>query len=229
MPLEPFDNRTVSTLRYPMSEIRLTRDNDRLCLTVPAYLGIELYRIGILPQDVNIPVEISIGGRPAGRYLVSDVRYPRSPFGQNTFTLTPVLQETAREAARASELSHSRRRETGTHVIDITHYLDESGEVAQLPGPGRKLASFVTLLIESASSTSSADEHDSGAEVAKPPFGQFCGRASTRFPGTVPFAATTESSGTGRRRGGINGSAARERTSYRSVPYGAKSRCCNIN
>jgi len=84
MPSEPYGNGAVSYLSYPMSEIRLSRDDGTLCLVVPAYLSVELYRIGILPQDVNTPVEISISGRSAGRYVVSDVRYPDGsdgPFG----------------------------------------------------------------------------------------------------------------------------------------------------
>jgi hypothetical protein len=102
MPLEPYGNGTVSYLSYPMSGIRFSRDDDKICLVVPAYLSVELYRIGILPQDVNTPVEISVGGRSAGRYVVSDVRYPTwsdSPFGQVTFTLTRVLQGNAGNAS----------------------------------------------------------------------------------------------------------------------------------
>ena len=75
LPLEPYSNGAVAYLKYPMSEIRFSRDDDRLCLVLPAYLSVELYRIGILPQDVNTPVEISISGRSAGRFVVSDVRF----------------------------------------------------------------------------------------------------------------------------------------------------------
>jgi hypothetical protein len=58
-------------------------------------------------------------------------------------------------------LSHSGRAKGGTYVTDITHYLDETGEMARLPAPARKLASFLTLLIEAATSASSANYHDS--------------------------------------------------------------------
>jgi len=38
---------------------------------------------------------------------------------------------------------------SGTYVTDITHYLDEVGELsAELPSPARKLASFLILLID---------------------------------------------------------------------------------
>ncbi len=100
MPLEPHSPGVVSSLSYPMSEFHLSRDAGKICLVVPAYVGVELYRIGILPQNALIPVEISISGRSAGRYLVSDVRYPMgsgSPFGRVTFTLTRVLQGNTRD------------------------------------------------------------------------------------------------------------------------------------
>jgi len=70
MPLEPYSKDTVSSLRYPMSEISYSRDERTLRLVLPAYLSVELYRSGILPQGVNACAGISIGGRPVGRYLV---------------------------------------------------------------------------------------------------------------------------------------------------------------
>ncbi len=164
MPAEPFSKGVISYLSYPTSQIRYSRDEGTLRLVLPADLSVELYRIGILPQDVNTPVRISIGGRPVGRYIVSDVRYPTrsdSPFGQVTFTLTRVLQGKARPAAE-QPLSQPAVAVTKTYVTDITHYLDETGELAQLPGPARRLASFLTLLIEAATGAASAGEHDSG-------------------------------------------------------------------
>jgi hypothetical protein len=41
-------------------------------------LGMELYRSGILPQDPNVPVSVSIGGRAKGHFVFVDVRYPDS-------------------------------------------------------------------------------------------------------------------------------------------------------
>ena len=38
-----------------------------------------------------------------------------------------------------------------TYVTDITHYLDETGELAEMPAPARKLASFLVLLIDATS------------------------------------------------------------------------------
>jgi len=162
MPMEPYGNGVLAYLSYPKSQIRLSDNGGGLTLVVPAYIAVELYRIGILPQDVNTSVKISIGGRSAGSYQVSDVRYPHrsdSPFGQVTFTLSRVLQD-ARHAAGGSPRSHSPAGGNGEYVMDITHYLDEAGEMAQMPGPARKLASFLTLLIEAATSASLAQDHD---------------------------------------------------------------------
>jgi hypothetical protein len=50
----------------------------------------------------------------------------------------------------------------GTYVTSITHYLDDDGELLSLPGPARKLASFLALLIEAATGTESEHYHDSG-------------------------------------------------------------------
>jgi hypothetical protein len=164
MPLTPPGNGTLAFLSYPMSQIRVSRNDHGLCLIVPAYLAVELYRTGLLPPDANLPVEVAIGGRALSWYTVSDVRYPdraSSPFGEVTFTLTRVLQEHASSSADEPPSLQSGDVE-GTYVTDITHYLDDSGEMAHLPGPTRKLASFLTLLIEAATGSASEHYHDSG-------------------------------------------------------------------
>jgi hypothetical protein len=132
-------------------------------LIIPAYLAVELYRTGILPQDANLPVEVSTGGHSTGWYKVSEVRYPsqsEGPFWDVSFTLTRVLQEAAGSAAGAPALSRAAVA-GGTYVTDITHFLDEAGELLPLPGPARKLASFLTLLIEAATGAAAPHYHDS--------------------------------------------------------------------
>ncbi len=50
---------------------------------------------------------------------------------------------------------------SGTYVTDITHYLDDDGELpAELPSPARKLASFLVLLIDSVTQDIPARAHD---------------------------------------------------------------------
>jgi predicted RNA-binding Zn-ribbon protein involved in translation (DUF1610 family) len=170
MPMVPFDSRTLSFLSYPTSEFHISRSEGKLALIVPAYVGVELYRIGILPQDANIPVEVSIAGRSVGRYVVSDIRYPSrttSPWEQIIFTFTSVLQGAVRDAATAPPPLRSGAATKGMFVADITHYLDESGEMATLPTPARKLASFLTLLINAATGAFPERDRDSGVRCRK--------------------------------------------------------------
>lgn len=49
---------------------------------------------------------------------------------------------------------------SGTYVTDITHYLDETGELAKMPGPARKLASFLVLLIDAITQAFPAVDYD---------------------------------------------------------------------
>jgi hypothetical protein len=163
----PLVDGVTSLLSYPMSQIQFKLDNGILTLATPALLAVELYRLGLLPQDQSNPLKISIDRRSIGWFTVHDVRYPAKPSSQEkvTFTMLFVSQKSPRRATRAKSRStaESRRIEEGegTFVTDITHYLDESGEMAKLPAPARKLASFLTLLIESATSATSAREHNS--------------------------------------------------------------------
>jgi len=166
MPLVPYSKDVVSSLSYPKSRIHFARDDNGLRLVIPPYLAVELYRLGTLPQDAKTPVKIAIGGRSAGHFVVSDVRYPQnsdSPFGEVIFTLTSVPEGTTRAPGRiAPRLPRIARVEAEVLVTDITHYLDETGELAQMPTPARNLAGFLTLLIEAATGAVPAGEHDSG-------------------------------------------------------------------
>ena len=50
---------------------------------------------------------------------------------------------------------------SGTYVTDITHFLDDVGElVGEMPSPSRKLASFLVLLIDAVTQTVPARDHD---------------------------------------------------------------------
>ena len=165
MLLEPNGNGSISYSSYPTSQFRVTGNQNTLRLVIPAYLALELYRIGKLPQDASLPVEIAIDGRSVGWFTVSDMRHPHhsdGPFPQVNFTLVRVRQTHTRDASDMPPESRSAPAEKGAYVTDITHYLDETGELLTLPGPARKLASFLTLVIEAATGIASTDEHDSG-------------------------------------------------------------------
>ena len=196
LPLESYSDKTPPSQTLPKGEIRYSRRDGTLRLILPPYLSVELYRAGILPQDVNTSVEISIGGRPVGRYLVSDVRYPwwsYSPFGGVTFTLTCVLEGEPIPTV-LSELSRPAPIETTTYVTDITHYLDEASELAQLPRPARRLASFLTLLIEEATGVLQPPSTTPGfavwPRIAKARSEPLCHRAMSRYCGVAWLAGT---------------------------------------
>lgn len=47
-----------------------------------------------------------------------------------------------------------------TYVTNITDFLDKSGELAEMPPPARKMASFLVLLIDATTEASPAGEFD---------------------------------------------------------------------
>lgn len=47
-----------------------------------------------------------------------------------------------------------------TYITDITHYLDNHDELAEMPGEARKLASFLVLLIDVTTQALPAHEYD---------------------------------------------------------------------
>lgn len=51
---------------------------------------------------------------------------------------------------------------TNTLVTNITHYLNEKGEMAEMPAAARKLASFLVLLIDQTTSVGSVNFDDTG-------------------------------------------------------------------
>lgn len=52
---------------------------------------------------------------------------------------------------------------TGTYITDITHFLDEAGEMpADLPQPAASLASFLVLIIDATTKTGSSDFDEIG-------------------------------------------------------------------
>ena len=47
-----------------------------------------------------------------------------------------------------------------TYITDITHFVDQAGELADMPGPARKLAHFLTLLIDATTQAILIREYD---------------------------------------------------------------------
>lgn len=162
MPMESERAEVVSSLSFPKNQIRFLAEQDTLRLLVPAFLGLELYRSGILPQDGQTPVKVSISGRSVGRFVVGNVWYPGAyslASGQVSFVLQRISPHVARGTGRRTK---AKVLDEDALVTDITHFLDETGEIASMPTPARKLASFLSLLIEAATSSSSTPDQDSG-------------------------------------------------------------------
>jgi predicted RNA-binding Zn-ribbon protein involved in translation (DUF1610 family) len=56
----------------------------------------------------------------------------------------------------------------GTYVTDITHFLDEQGELTpDMPGPARQLASFLVLLIDDATRNIPSRDHETRIRCRK--------------------------------------------------------------
>ncbi len=51
-------------------------------------------------------------------------------------------------------------RMSNTYVTDITHYLDATGELAEMPGEARQLASFLALLVDAATQVIPARDYN---------------------------------------------------------------------
>ena len=80
MPLVPYKNcNSVASLRYPKSRISFDQsEGGELKLTIPSNLALEMYRIGILPQDNSHIFPVSISGKSIGNYKVANFLYPNS-------------------------------------------------------------------------------------------------------------------------------------------------------
>ncbi len=80
MPLVPYENcNSVVLLRYPKNRISFEQsEGGVLRLTIPSNLALEMYRIGILPQDTSRIFPVSISGKSVGNYKIADFLYPNS-------------------------------------------------------------------------------------------------------------------------------------------------------
>ena len=77
MPLVPYRNcNSVVSLRYPKHRIEFEQNGDAINLIVPPMLALEMYRIGILPQDKKIAFPVSISGRKIGNFRIIKFLYP---------------------------------------------------------------------------------------------------------------------------------------------------------
>ncbi len=90
MLMESYQKGTISSLSYPKSRILFTVEGQEIRLSFPAMLAVELYRSGILPQNVEDEFSVSISGKNVGNYRVMDFRYPNT-FGRHGDDISIVL------------------------------------------------------------------------------------------------------------------------------------------
>jgi len=76
MAMLPYSTGTMSLLRYPKHRIQLEHHGADLLLMLPAFLALELYQQGILPQNPAEPVEMAVSGKRLGAFYIAEVRYP---------------------------------------------------------------------------------------------------------------------------------------------------------
>ncbi len=68
---------SVVHLSYPSERLRVAQDGDELELMVPAFLALELYRLGLLSEEENAAHEIAVGGKNLGTFYFGKLTYPR--------------------------------------------------------------------------------------------------------------------------------------------------------
>ena len=79
MPLVPYENcNSVVSQRYPKSRIVFIPCEKQLKLVLPSKLALEMYRVGVLPQDASQVFPVSISGKSIGHYNVVGFLYPNS-------------------------------------------------------------------------------------------------------------------------------------------------------
>ena len=87
MPCTAYDNcNSIISMLYPKNRIAIRLNDDRLKLTVPSRLALEMYRVGVLPQDDSLTFSVSISGKSIGKYKVVDFLHPNSArYNDNVF------------------------------------------------------------------------------------------------------------------------------------------------
>ncbi|MCP4326427.1 MAG: hypothetical protein GY787_32260 [Alteromonadales bacterium] len=78
MHLVPHSCGVVSYSLFPKNRIFFELHEDTIELIVPTRLGLEMYRIGILPQDENQLVSVCVSGKSIGSYKVVNFLYPNN-------------------------------------------------------------------------------------------------------------------------------------------------------
>jgi len=75
----PYENcNSIVSQSYPKQRIKFELYDDQLKLTVPSKLALEMYRVGILPQDESLDFPVSVSGKSIGNFKVVKFLYTNS-------------------------------------------------------------------------------------------------------------------------------------------------------
>jgi hypothetical protein len=79
MPVVPYENcSSVVSQSYPKQRIKFELYDDQLKLIVPSKLALEMYRVGVLPQDESLDFPVGVSRKSIGNYKVVKFIYPNS-------------------------------------------------------------------------------------------------------------------------------------------------------
>jgi hypothetical protein len=96
LPLQPYNNcNSVVSQCYPKNRIIFDQqEGGILSLTLPSKLALEMYRVGVFPQDGNESFPVSISGKSVGNYTVEAFVYPNSSVHDDVVYITLYSQKT---------------------------------------------------------------------------------------------------------------------------------------
>ncbi len=187
------------TWGYPSSEFRLTRNGNHLQIGMPSRVALELYRIGILPQDTDVSVRVQIDKNRAEDFLVTELVYHYQPYNTSvevTFTLTLVPSDSETTNPPSQFSPFSKIAPNGVTVSDVYHFLDEFGEVVALPPAVRKIATFLTQLIDEATKAFPSECHKTSVGCrTKGCDGRICTHLTSQFDEILWHCPQCETSG----------------------------------
>ena len=93
MPLVPYEGcKSSASLCYPKQRIEFETYDNMLELTVPIKLALEMYRVGILPQDERLAFPVSISGKSVGQFKVAKFLYPNTLMQEDIVFITLLKQ-----------------------------------------------------------------------------------------------------------------------------------------
>lgn len=98
MKLESYNKGTVCHLRYPKTRIQFEPTESGMLLQIPSFLALELFRVGIVPQNPDDIFPVSIGKKRIGFFQVVDCHYPNTLSRDReliSIQLRQVFQESA--------------------------------------------------------------------------------------------------------------------------------------